>query len=96
MQKVVEFYHNKGIDMLKLGCTLSKLANICLHSSTSAKFYAFTENHKDLLSKGRENMVVGPSIVFTRETVADETHIRKSTNVCKAIFRIVASQFNPY
>ena len=29
MQKMIEFYHNKGIDMLKLGCTLPNLANIC-------------------------------------------------------------------
>ena len=77
MQKVVEVHHNKGIDMLKLGCTLSKLTNICLHSSTSAKFYPFTESHKDLLSKVREDMVGGPSLVFTREAVSDETHIRK-------------------
>ena len=34
MQKMIEFYHNKGIDMLKLGCTLLNLANICLHKST--------------------------------------------------------------
>ena len=39
MQKKIEFYHNKGIDMLKLGCTLLKLANICLHKSTDWKFY---------------------------------------------------------
>ena len=31
MQKVVDFYHNKGIDMLKLGYTLPNLANTCLH-----------------------------------------------------------------
>ena len=77
MQKTVEFYHKKGIDMPKLGCTFSKLANICLHSSTSAKFYPFTESYKDLLSKVREDMVGGPSIVFTREAVSDETYIRK-------------------
>ena len=35
MQKMIEFYHNKGIDMLKLGCTLLNLANICLHRSTA-------------------------------------------------------------
>ena len=29
MQKMIEFYHNKGIDMLKLGYTLPNLANIC-------------------------------------------------------------------
>ena len=39
MQKMMEFYHNKGIDMLKLGCTLPNLANICLHKSTNHKFF---------------------------------------------------------
>ena len=33
MQKMIEFYQNKGIDKLKLGCTLANLANICLHKS---------------------------------------------------------------
>ena len=31
MQKMMEFNHNKGIDMLKLVCTLPNWANICLH-----------------------------------------------------------------
>ena len=39
MQKMLAFYHKKEIDMLKLGCTLPKLANICLHKSTSAKIH---------------------------------------------------------
>ena len=34
MQKQIGFYHNKGIDMVKLGFTLPNLANICLHKST--------------------------------------------------------------
>ena len=51
MQKMIVFYHKKGIDMLKLGSTLSNLANICLHKSTSAKFYPYTETDKDLLQK---------------------------------------------
>ena len=78
MQKMIDFYHNKGIDMLKLGCPLPNLANICLHKSTRAKFYPFTETDKDLLEKIREDMVGGPSIVFTRRAVVDETFIRKS------------------
>ena len=85
MQKMVEFYHNKGIDMLELACTLLNPANICLHSSTKAKFYPFTDCHKDLLLKVRDYMVGGPSRVFTRKAVVDETHTRKSTNVCKSI-----------
>ena len=77
MQKVLTFYNKKGIDMLTLKCTLPNLANICLHKSTSAKFYPFTEIHKVLLQKIREDMVGGPSIVFTRKAVVDETFIRK-------------------
>ena len=39
MQNMVDSYHKKESDMLKLGRTLSNLANICLHKSTTAKFY---------------------------------------------------------
>ena len=96
MQKMIEFYQNKGIDMLKLGCTLLNLANICFHKSTDSKFYPLTESDKDLLEKIREDMVGGPSIVFTRKTVVDEIFIRKSSNLCKSIVGIDASQLYPY
>ena len=96
MQKMIEFYQNKGIDMLKLGCTLPNLANICLHETTASKCYPFTESDKDLLEKIREDMVGGPSIVFTRKAVVDETFIRKSSNLCKSIVGIDASQLYPY
>ena len=49
MQNLIAFYHNKDMDMLKLGCTLPNLANICLHKYTDAKFYPITEGDKDLL-----------------------------------------------
>ena len=96
MQKMIEFYHQKEIDMLKLGCTLPSLAKICLHKSTDSKFYPFTESDKDLLEKICEDMVVGPSIVFTRKAVVDETVIRKTTNLCKSIVGIDASQLYLY
>ena len=76
MQKTLDFYHLKGIDMLKLGFALLNLANICLHKPTSAKFYPTTENDRDLLQKIREDKVGGPSIVFTRRAVVDETFVR--------------------
>ena len=41
MRKKIEIYHNKGIHMLKLACTLPNLANTCLHKSTGSKFYPF-------------------------------------------------------
>ena len=54
MQKVIAFYHDKDIDMLKLGCTLPNLANICLHKSTDAKFYPITEGDNDFSEKRKK------------------------------------------
>ena len=82
--------------MLKLGCTLPYLAIICLHKSTDSKFYPFTESDKYSLEKIREDMVGGPSFVFTRKAVVDETFIRKSSNLCKSIVGIDASRLYPY
>ena len=95
-QKMIEFYHNKGIDMLKHGCTSPNLADICLHKWTDSKFYPFSESDKDLLEKIREDMFGGPSIVFTGKTAVDETSIRKSSNLCKSIVGNDASQLYYY
>ena len=73
MQKIITFYHDNDIDILRLGCILPNLANICSHKTTDAKFYPFTEEDEDLLEKIREDVVGGPFIVFTREAVFDET-----------------------
>ena len=96
MQKMIEFHHNKGIDMLKHGCRLPNLANTCSHKSTDSKFYPFTESDRDLLEKIREDMVGGPSIVYTHKAVVDQTFIRKSSDLCKSIAGIDASQLCPY
>ena len=95
MQKMIAFYHDKDNDVLKLGCTLSNLVNICFHKSTDAKLYPFTDADKNLLEKIRD-FVGGPSIVFTRKAVFDETFIRKSANICKSIVDIDASEQYPY
>ena len=51
---------------------------------------------KTCWKKIRGDDVGGPSIVFTRKTVADETFIRKSTNMCKSNVEIDASQLYRY
>ena len=79
-----------------MGCILPNLANICLHKSTVSKFYPVTESDKDLLEKIREDMVGGFSIVFTRKAAVDETFIRNSTNLCRSIVGIDASQLYPF
>ena len=96
MQKLIEFYHNKGIGMLKLECTLPNLPKIRLHKRTDSQFYPFTESEKELLEKIREDRVGGHSIVFTRKAVVDKTCIRKSSNLCKSIVGINVSQRYPY
>ena len=60
MQKMVHFYQNKGMDMVKLGWALPNFANVCLHSSTDAKLYPFTESDKDLLSNVCKDMFGAP------------------------------------
>ena len=96
MQKKIASYHDKNIDLLNLGCTLPNLAKFCLHKSTDAKSYPFTEGDKDILGKIRKDVVDGTCIVFTRKAVVDETFIRKSTNLCKSIVGIDASQLYPF
>ena len=46
--------------------------------------------------KIREDMVGGPSIVFTRKALVDEIFTRKSSNLCKSFVGIDASQLYPY
>ena len=89
IEKLVDFYHHKGVVLLKLGCTLANLANNCSHSSTSANIFPFSGRDKDFLSKFREDMVRGPSKVFTSKTLVDEIHIRKSAKFCKSTVGII-------
>ena len=93
---MIAFYHDKDIDLLTLGCTLPNLANICLYKSTDAKFYPFTEGDKELLEKIREDVVGGPSVVFTRKAVVNETFVLTSANKCRSFVGIDANQLYPY
>ena len=96
-QKMFEFYLNKSFYTLNLEVHYLNMANICLHRATSAKFHPFTETNKDLLSKVREVMVGRSSIVFTRKTVVDKTHICKSSPQIFAnrSLELMQANFNP-
>ena len=78
--------------MLKLGCTLPNSGNICLHSSTNHKFFPLVEVDKDLHVKICQDMTCGPTTVFTRKSVVDQTHIRSSGIICKSTMGVYASQ----
>ena len=94
MQKTVEFYHSKGIDILKLECTLPNMANVGLHGCTKAKFYPLTKNDNDLPPKVQEDVVGGPSVVCTCKTLVPKINIHKSTEVYDSFTGIDASQLN--
>ena len=64
MHDIVDLYHNEEIDMLKLGCSLSNLAIICSHKSTTAKFGPSTESDKDILEKIRKNWLADQPLYF--------------------------------
>ena len=55
-----------------------------------------TEAEKDLLEKIRQDVVGGPSIVFTRKAVVDETFILRPTSLCESIVGINASHLYTY
>ena len=79
--------------MLKLGCTLSNLANIFLYKSDDAKNLSI---HWKRYRVAAENHSRQRTIVFTRKAVVDKTFNRKSTNMCKSFFGIDTNQLNPY
>ena len=96
IQKTITFTHCNVIYILKFGSTLPKLATFCLHNYSDTKIYPFTEADENLWEHIRENVVGGLCIVSTRKVFVDETFIRKSTNICKSIVGIDASQLHPY
>ena len=94
-KKMMKLNNDQKIDILKLGCTLPNLANICLHKSTDRKIYPFIEADKDL-HEIRSEMTGGRSIAFTGKTLVDKTFIRRSIKICKAIDGIDDSQLHPF
>ena len=60
------------------------------------QIFPFVETDKDLHDKIRKDMTGGPSLVFKRKAVVDQTYIRNSENICKSIVGIAASHFYPF
>ena len=82
--------------VMKLGCRLPNLASIALHKSTDTTFFQSIEADKDLLENILEDVNVGTSIIFARQSVADETFKWRSANICKPNAGIDANQLYPY
>lgn len=73
---MVDFYEQHSIDLLKETLTLSGAANKILHRSNKGEgIFLFNFKNKDLYQKVRDNVVGGPSIVFSRYEKVNETSI---------------------
>ena len=67
MQKLINFYQDKEIDILKLGYTLPNLANICPHKPTDTNIYLFKEGKIDLLEQFRAAVGVFQSFLGAQQ-----------------------------
>ena len=65
LQNMMQFHHQEGIDMLKLGFTSPNIANRIPHSSTSFRFFLFNQEDKSFDDYIRAWLTGGPSIIFT-------------------------------
>ena len=85
LEKIAVTYREKGIDLFKDGISVPGLTMKYLFKlSPEANFALFGNKDRDLYHKFRENLVGGPSIVFTRCHAAGETRIRGG-KICKNI-----------
>ena len=71
--KMARFYEQHSIDLLKETLTLSGAANKILHRSNKGEgIFLFNYKDKDLYQSVRNNIVGGPSIVFSRYEKTNE------------------------
>ena len=94
LEKQVNIFSQKGIDMLKSAISLPGLATrwlFCVSDSSSPlgappthSISLIDKHSEDLYHNIRRNLVGGPSIIFHRYHEAGETHIRKLEYLDKA------------
>ena len=69
VQTMIALNHNKNIDVLKLGCTLPTLADICLQMQKPMRLM---KKVMFFLQKTKGDVVFGPFMVFTGKAVVDK------------------------
>lgn len=94
IQKQSDVYKLHGIDMLKDGVSVPGLATKWLFQISDTDQFSIpliTRKHEDLYHTIRKNIVGGPSIIFHRKHIANETKIRfpeykECAETCKKIY----------
>ena len=90
------FYHKKKDWYAKVGLYSTKLSKPLSTLVCSCQILLLYWGWQGQAGEIREEVVGGPSIVFTRRPVVDETFTCKSQNVCKSFVGIDASQLYPF
>ena len=79
VERFQAFYFEKGIDVFKTAISVPGIARQLLFKTARAQnvnFVLFDQNNKDLYQTIKQNIVGGPSIIFTRHHCAGKTLIR--------------------
>ena len=86
LESFLKIYFDEGIDIFKDFITLPGVARKMLYTSTNSKFSLFNEINSDLYYTFRQNIVGGPSIIFSRYHEKGQTNIKKiDGNKCESI-----------
>ena len=94
---MIAFYHDKTIDVLKLGCTMKNLANVCLHKPTDSNSIPSQREIKTFWKIIKKTpLVVHLSFIHAKRLFLKLLFERKFTNIFDFIVRIDASQLYHY
>ena len=89
VKSLYSFYQNIDIDVFKVAVFTPGIARHMLFNTASksgAYFTIFDEVNRDVYGTIKNNIIGGPSIIFTRHHKAGETYIREeSSKICKSI-----------
>jgi len=89
VERLQEFYFDRGIDVLKTAISIPGIARQMLFKTAreaGANFSLFDKQNEDLYHTFKNNVVGGPSIIFTRHHKVNETYIRNDkSKPCKKI-----------
>ncbi len=80
IQRLQKFYFDKGIDVFKTAISVPGIARQMLYKTAEeagAEFSLIDQGNEELHQTIKQNIVGGPSIIFTRHAKADETLIRE-------------------
>ena len=88
VKRLQKFYFDKNLDLFKLTVSAPGATRRLLFQSAlmeNGRFATLGEEDEDLYLTYKKNLVGGPSIVFTRKHVKEETFIRQGANKCQRI-----------